>query len=824
MDIPISWLEQYVPVTVPPRELAHRLTMAGTEVGGIREIGADWDREKVLVGLVAKVDPHPNADRLTLPTVDLGDGESATVVCGAPNVAAGQKIAFAREGARLFSTRSGKVEPLRPANIRGVRSLGMVCSERELGLGDDHDGILVLDDAAPLGMPLADYLGDVILELELTPNRPDCLSVLGVAHEVAAVTGASVAEPDLAYPEEGGPIEERVTVEIADPDLCSRYAAALIEEVKVGTSPRWLQDALERAGMRPINNVVDVTNYVMLEYGQPLHAFDFEFIRERKIVVRAARPGEALRTLDGEVRKLQPPMLAIADAHDAIALAGVMGGADSEVRESTTTVLIESANFDPVNTRRTAAALRLSTEASYRFERGIRADLVPRALRGATQLMLQLAGGSAARGIVDSHPRRTEPPALRLTGQRIERVLGVEFASDQVKQVLTSLGFEVSDVPFSQSGSATPERAKDGSVWVKAPYWRSDITIEEDLVEELARIAGYDSIPTTMLAARLPHHTPQTARDLRERVRDEVASAGVQEIISYPLIDRDTLVAVGGIGGIDGIEEPLEIANPMSSDMRHLRTSLRASVLRTLESNRRVARGEGFRLFEIGRVYLPKEEAKECDLPDEREMLVGAFSGPRSVPSWLASEGQMDFFDAKGVLEAMFTGIGVSAEYGPSTDPALHPGKTAEITVGARRIGVVGEVHPSVLERFDLDEGPVAIFEVDVDALHDALPGDTGGYAGVSRYPESERDLALIVDDAVSSARIQAIIEAHRLVKRSSPFDLYRGEQVQAGKKSIGYRVVFQSDKSTLTADQVNWAEEQILGQLRKELGAELRE
>ena len=814
MQIPLSWLRKYVPVSLPPKELAHRLTMAGTEVSSVREIGAEWDRDKVVVGQVLKVDRHPNADRLTLPAVDLGNGETMSVVCGAPNVAAGQKIAFARENALLLSARSGKIEPLRPAKIRGILSSGMVCSELELGLGEDHQGILVLDDNAPVGMPLADYLGDAILEVESTPNRPDCLSVLGIAHEVAALTSEPVTEPDLAYPEEGAPIEGEATVEIADPHLCSRYAASLVTGVSIGPSPRWLHDALVKVGQRPINNVVDVTNYVMLEYGQPLHAFDFEFIKDRKIVVRAARPGESLATLDGEERKLQPPMLTIADATDAMALAGVMGGTDSEVRESTTTILLESANFDAINTRRTAASLRLSTEASYRFERGIRAELAPRALRRATQLILEVAGGKAARGIIDRYPGRSDPSALRVTSARIKQLLGVEYGMDEVERVLTALGFERAD------GPAAGGRQEAGELWVTPPYWRSDIAIEDDLVEEIARIVGYETIPTTTLSTPIPHHERQQLRTLKERLQDLLVSSGMQEVISYPLTDQDSLREVAG--SEDG-PEPLEVANPLSSEMRYLRTSLRGSVLRTLQFNRRVSQREGIKIFEIGRVYLPREEAKERELPEEREMLLGVLSGPRFQASWLAPQGDMDFFDAKGVLESVFEGLVAGTAYEASPDPIMHPGKSAHVVCGSETVGVIGEVHPRVLERFDLDGPPVAMFEVDIEALHSALPATAARYAGTSRFPESERDLALIVDTSVPSAAIESIIQRHRLVDRSTPIDVYSGEQIAAGKKSIAYRAVFQSSSETLTTEQVNDAQEEIVRQLQREVGAELR-
>ena len=809
MLVPLSWLKRYVPVSLPPAELAHRLTMAGTEIDEVKEIGG-WDRDKVLIGRVLKVEPHPNADRLTLPTVDLGDGQTATVVCGAPNVAEGQTIAFAREGAMLVNAGSGKVEALKAAKIRGVVSAGMVCSERELGLGDAHEGILVLDDGAPVGTPLIDYLGDSVLDAEITPNRPDCLSILGIAHEVAALTGEQVAEPNAGYAEEGAPIEDQATVEIADPELCYRYTASLVTGVTVGPSPKWLQDALLKVGQRSINNVVDITNYVMLEYGQPLHAFDFDTIKDGTIVVRAARPKEALLTLDDETVKLDPPMLAIADSHDAVALAGVIGGVGTGVTEGTTSVLLESANFDPINTRRTAAALRLGTEASYRFERGIRAELAPLALKRATKLILDVAGGKAARGIIDQYPGRKKPPVVKITRRRIEQLLGVAFPMEQVEGVLTSLGFLPSSEPDAE-----------GVLTVTAPYWRSDIAIEEDLVEEVARIVGYDDIPTTMLSSPLPHHQPHPFRDLRERIKDLLAASGMQETISYPLTDLDTLEAVGGRR--DG-SEPIRVANPMSSERQYLRTSLRGSVLETLASNRRVSQGTGIRLFEMGRVYLPKEEAGSRDLPDEKEMLVGVLSGPRQPTTWISDQEEMGFFDAKGVLESVFSETGISVEFQPADDMALHPGRTARLVYGDVTVGVIGEAHPGLLERFDLGESPVAMFEIDLELLHEALPHATERYASTSRFPDSERDLALIVDASVSSAAIQSIIQSHDLVRLSSPFDLYTGEGVPAGKKSIAYRIVFQSPKGTLTSDEVDRAQAGILKRLNKQLGAELRQ
>ena len=806
MLIPISWLKRYVPVDMPAQELAHRLTMAGLEIDEVREVGADWGRDKVFVGHVMAVDRHPNADRLTVPTVDLG-GETVQVVCGGPNLAAGQKIAFAFAGAILYSTRTGKTQALKKSKIRGVESAGMVCSEVELGLGDDHDGIMVLPEDAPMGTPLVDYLGDAVLDADVTPNRPDCLSILGVAHEVAALTGATVTEPDTTYPEMGDPIELDATVEIADPDLCSRYAASLIRGVTVGPSPDWLKDALAAVGMRPINNIVDVTNFVMLEYGQPLHAFDYDTIRDATVIIRAARPGERFTTLDEEERKLDPPMLTIADSQDAIALAGVMGGQNTEVGDSTTNVLIESANFDANNTRNTAAGLGMRTEASYRFERGIRQDLVPRALRRATALMLEAAGGVAAKGIIDVFPVVKTPPTLTIGPEHFRRVLGAEVSTDTIENVLTSLGFET---------------ARDGdTLEVQSPYWRADITIAEDLVEEVARIVGYDDVPATLMSTEIPHHEPRVEREIREQVRDALVAAGMQETISYSATSVEALEKVEV--RTDGSDAPLKLANPMSAELTHMRTALRSGVLQTLAFNRRMSRGEGLRLFEIGSVYLPKEEAKERDLPDEREMLVGVFSGPRSGASWLVPEGDMDFFDAKGVVETVFSQVGLSEEYKADNDPILLPGKIARVFCGNKAMGTIGEIHPRVLARFDLDNDEVAMFEIDLEAVYVAAGRVSVQYAPISRYPEAEQDIAILVDADVPSSRVQTIINRHRLVKKSAPFDLYTGEGVPPGKRSIAFRVTFQSDRSTLTSDLVDKARGDIMRQLQREFDATLR-
>ena len=479
MKVSLKWLSEFVDLTLPVDELARRLTLSTAEVEAVERIGGSW--ESVHIGTVITVAAHPNADRLRLATVDAGAGPK-TVVCGAPNLATGQKIAFAEVGAQLIDGHTGKPTVLKASTIRGVESAGMVCSERELGLSDEHEGILVLPEDAPVGMLLGDYLGDTVLDLYSWPHRPDLMSMVGVAREVAALTGTELREPVLDYAATGSSVHERLKVDVEAPDLCPRYVAALIEGVRIGPSPPWMQERLLASGMRPINNVVDVTNYVMLEMGQPLHAFDYDTVRDHRVVVRRARAGERLRTLDGEDRPLDDRMLVIADPAGPIGLAGVMGGESSEVSAGTTAILLEAANFNGINVRATSTRLHLRSEASARFEKSIGPEVAERAARRAAQLLIAVAGGRVADGLVDAYPGRWEPPVIRLPEQRIIQVLGLEPRPEQVRAALTSLGFGVEGEP-----------QKDYRIEV--PYWRTDVQIADDVIEEIIRIVGYDAMP-----------------------------------------------------------------------------------------------------------------------------------------------------------------------------------------------------------------------------------------------------------------------------------------------------------------------------------------
>ena len=806
MKVPVSWLSEYVDIDMSLDDLAHRLTMAGNEVEEIERSG--WV-DNVVVGHVLSVLQHPDADRLRLVTVDYGSGE-AEVVCGAPNVAEGQKIAYASIGAVLqdaYSEEPGKTKKLKRSKIRGVVSDGMVCSVRELGIGDDHDGILVLDDDAKIGTPIGEILGETVIDIELTPNRPDCLGVVGVARDVSAITGNELRQPNVEFEANGPDVNTLASVEIADPDLCLRYMASVIQGVKIGPSPQWLQDRLTMIGERPINNLVDITNFVMFELGQPLHAFDYDKIVDHKIIVRRAAEGEKLVTLDDKERNLGSEMLVIADPERGIGLAGVMGGANSEISESTTTVLLESATFHGVNNRKTARGLELASQATLRFEKSLRTGLSEVGLRRATKLILEIAGGEAASGIIDVYPSKDEEQhSVRLDRDRILRVLGVEFEKSQIETTLGRLGFELTT---------------DADGWdVQIPYWRPDILIPEDLVEELARIVGYDNIPTTTLAGRPPQWQPQPELELRVRVTDALVRAGMREIISYPATTSEDEARVALP---EETPSGVKLRNPITADFSVMRRSLRESILGTVAQNSRTWRGP-IALFEAGRVFLDFGEG----LPEERLMAAGAFAGPRNELHWDASTDTSDFYDAKGAVESVLADLSVTAVFEPGEDATFAAGRTALVRVPAANnvvIGVVGEVTGEVLSQFDAEVDAVVMFELDLAAVLKVMQGSDGSskFEEYVRLPASHRDLSLIVDSGVTSGQIVEIANRNRIVTSATVFDLFEGKGVPDGKMAVAVRLVYQSPNKTLTADQIGKIEGQILNQLSKELGAELR-
>jgi phenylalanyl-tRNA synthetase beta chain len=804
MKVSLKWLNDYVDIKLTAGELAERLTMAGLEVKGIQATGGTWDN--VVIGEVIALSPHPNADRLKLATVDLGT-EQVTTVCGAPNISLGQRVAFAHIGARLVDPHTGDAIVLEPARIRGVASEGMVCSEKELGISESHEGILVLPHEAPIGVPLGAYLGDVILHLDVTPNRPDCLSVIGIAREIAALTGEALCLPEVHYEEMEKSTDSFASVDIVDSDLCPRYCASLVTGIKLGSSPSWLQQRLNNCGMRPINNVVDVTNYVMLEYGQPLHAFDYHKLKGRQIIVRRAGNGETITTLDGSKRALNSDILVIADKEEAVAVAGIMGGLNSEVTDKTDAILLESANFNQASIRRGCSHLQFQSEASIRFDKGLNSGLPLPPLRRATQLLLELAGGRAARGIIDVYPGKSEPKLISLTTREVKRLSGLKVNIDEILGVLKALGFECQE---GDSGSR---------ISVSAPYWRSDIKCSADIVEEVVRIIGYEKIPITRLGSPLPPQksklSPAAQRsNLRDKLRDNLTGFGFQEILTYSLVSLEKLQKLSP--GLELKIPPLKVANPMTREQEYLRTSLRAGLLAMLAHNQRFEQA-GTRLFEIGKVFLPQGK----DLPEEKEMFCAVLGGARAELSWQADKEPLDFFDAKGVVETLLNQLGLKASFENSDDETLFPRRGANIIVEHDKVGVVGDVHPRVTQAFELSNA-ICLIEVDLEKLLAKLMG-TKEYQSIPRFPSVTRDIALVIDEQVSYGRVEEIIQNFPLVTDVTLFDLYRGEQIPEGKKSFAIRIVYQSPSHTLTDEEVDQTQEQMLGKLHQELSATLR-
>jgi len=830
MRIPISWLKEYVDITWPIEELAERMTLAGLEVAAIEQVGAEWDRDKFFVGQILEVRPHPNADRLTVAIVDYGAGEPLAVVTGAPNVRVGdrgQKVAFAKVGARLIDGHAEELRyfTLKPATIRGIRSEGMLCSEKELGISDEHEGIMILPDDAPVGMPLADYLGDVVLDLDLTPNLAHCFCVVGVAREIAALTGQELKKglgvkgygtPPIPHPPSPIPYPSSpvpwLDIQIADPDLCPRYSAALVRNVTVGPSPFWMRRRLTLAGMRPINNIVDITNYVMLELGQPLHAFDYGKLEERAngkptIIVRRAKPGEKIVTLDGVERDLAEDMLLITDPAGPIAIAGVMGGLETEVTEETRDVLIEAANFSNISIRRTSRALKIPSEAAARFGRGISPELTVLALARAAELMRDLAGGTVEEGFADAYLVKQERRVVEITPAEVERILGLQLSAEEIVAILESLEFRCQ---------------RQGEVIRAAvPYYRLDVSIPADLIEEVARVYGYDRLPSTLLSDELPPQRRNLALEGEERTRDILVGCGLQEVITYSLTSLESIGKLTPGGGEVDESQYLKLANPLSSEREYLRRTLMASLLETVRDNLRFR--DRVAIFEIGRVYLPKEGEI---LPEEPRRLGIAMTGPRAERSWLTGTSEpMDFFDLKGVVETLLSHLGIK-DYAvhPAEHPTFHPGRTAALTISGVAVGVLGEVHPLVREAFDLPDQPVCLAEFDLEALLERA--EVARYfEPISRFPAVIQDLAVVVDEEVPAQKVREVIirAGGELLRRVELFDVYRGEPVPPGKKSLAYSLTYQAQDRTLTDQEVARVQERIVRCLAEELGARLR-
>ena len=823
MRVPLSWLQDFVDVTLSVDDLAHRLTMAGLEVGDIEYIGADWQADKLFVGEVIEVAPHPNADRLVLATVAYGADAPQTVVTGAPNLRPGdrgQKVAFAIEGAELIDAYSDTpgTRVLKRAKIRGVESAGMVCSEKELGLSDDHDGVLILEAEAEIGQSLKDYLGDVVLDIELTPNLARANNIVGMAREVAALTG----QPLRQWPPQdvllAGPYAAKTSytaVASADPQLCARYSAALIENVTVQPSPAWMQRRLRLAGMRPINNIVDITNYCMLETGQPLHAFDYDKLQlsGNGIVVRQAKPGERLLTLDSVDRELTPDMLLITDDSGPIALAGVMGGFATEVTDGTRRILLESANFDFLSIRRTSQQLRLFSEAGQRFGRGMDPELTPLGLLRAGRLMESLGGGDLHGDIADAYPIQAGAKRLALPLGDVKRLLGIDIGLDETVRMLSALEF----------GCAVRQEGEVTTIDVDVPSYRLDVSIPADLIEEIARVHGYDAIPSTLMRDVLPPQRSQPQRQGMEQTRDILVGCGLTEIRSYSLTNLDLINRLNPGGAEANPDDYVRVANPLSSEREFLRRALLPSMVETLQSNSRFR--QRMLLFEIGRVYLPQPGE---ELPDEPSRLAIGLTGPIHPASWQTppeDAALLGFTHLQGVLDLLVERLHAPAiRYEPTAHPALHPARAAALHMAGERIGVMGELHPQLRESFGLSEQPVALLELDLDAL---LAGrQPRRYAPIARFPAVLEDMALVMDADTPARAVQDVIEAAggELLRRVELFDVYRGDPIPEGKKSLAYALTFQADDRNLTEDEVRAIYQRIQQRAAADLDAHPRQ
>ena len=834
MRVPLSWLREYVDLTLPVDELAERLTLAGLEVAAIEQVGADWDRDKIFVGEVVEVRPHPNADRLTLVTVRYGEDRQQEVVTGAPNLRvgdSGQKVVFATTGARLIDGHAdnGRVLVLKPTKIRGVLSAGMVCSEKELGLGPDHSGILILPDDAPVGRPLADYLGDTVLDLDLTPNLARCLSMIGVAREVAALTGQTVRLPSTDWVAEGEPIQGQIKVEIEDPDLCNRYVAALIKGVKIGPSLQSIQRRLVLAGMRPISTVVDITNYVMLEWGQPLHAFDYHRLRNRRgqtldeigrgdeppvIIVRRARPGEVITTLDSVRRELTEEMLVIADGVGPVAIAGVMGGLESEVTEATQDILLESANFNSINNRRTAQVLRLPSEASNRFGRGVPPSLALPAARRAAEMMRALAGGAIAQGVVDAYPVPQRQVFVDITPKEVRRILGLEMKAGEIRSILEALEFHCQ----VEGDSASPE----ATIRAKVPDHRLDVELPADLIEELARVYGYDRLPETLMSDVLPPQRRNLALEGEEKIRDVLVGAGLQEVITYSLTHLESVARLHPSGPAPNPAGYVRLANPLSTEREFMRQTLMNGLLETVAANLRHT--DRVALFEVGSVYLPQEGEP---LPIEPRRVAVALCGPRQDLHWdRQTAAPFDYFDLKGIVEVLLARLGLrDARFEPTEHPTFEPGRVASLRHRDEVLGVLGEVHPQVREAFGLpSERPVALAELDLEQIL-ALAQPVPVAEPLSRFEVATEDLAFIVPNHVPAEAVrQAILRAGgKLLRGVILFDVYEGEPVPQGHRSLAFALTLQADDHTLTGEEIAQVRARIARGVEREVGGQLR-
>jgi phenylalanyl-tRNA synthetase beta chain len=845
MKVPLSWLKDYVDIDdIPIEELAHKLTMAGLEIEEIHFVGLApptgkkhefkvtgmaWDREKIVVGEVLEVMPHPNADRLVL--CKLNDGvQEHIVLTGAPNLFEYKgigplkqplKMAYAKEGAQIYDGHQPGfvLTQLKKTKIRGVESASMVCSEKELGISEEHEGVIILPEDAPTGMPLADYMGDAVLDVSITPNIARNANILGVAREVAAIFELELRQPDYSFKAKGDPTKGKVTIKIKDPELNPRFVLGLIKDIEIKPSPEWVQRRLRLIGQRPINNIVDVTNYVMFDIGQPLHSFDYDILVERAggkaptIITRTANKGEKLTTLDGVEHELEDFTVLVCDTTGSHSIAGIMGGIETEVTENTRNVLLEGANWNYINVRKSLSYLKMDSEASYRFSRGVHPAMAIRGVTRGLEFMRQWSDGVVCEGLVDEYPLPPEDPEVLLTPADVKRLLGIELTVKEIADILARLDFKTK-IEGDTVHALTPDHRLDIDA--------DPVNAKADLLEEVARIYGYENIPETRMADSLPPQRNNFKLDFEEKLRDILVTLGLQEVITYSLTSPERESRRLG-----GVVEPdptpyVKIVNPIAVDRYVMRKSLMSSVLEIVEQNAHFQ--ERIAIFEIGNVYPLSEEGA---LPDELSRLVIVMTGPREYPSWQGADREsLNFYDLKGVLEKTFAGLHLSAvEYQPHQHPVFHPGKCAAIYVAGKQVGVMGELHPAVHARHDLPDAPVLGTILYLDVLQPLAPL-RHEVKSVSPYPPVLEDIALVVEENVPAAAVEAMIlqTGGETVTAATLFDIYRGEQIGAGKKSLAYSLTYQAPDRTLTDEEVAKVRNKIVKRLEREYNAQLRD
>lgn len=810
MQVSIKWLKDYIDFTETPEQLADKLTMAGIPVENVVDPGEGL--EKVVTGRIEKLEPHQNSDHLQICTMNVGLAENIIIVTGAQNVAEGQVVPVAMVGAHLPNGMK-----ISKGKLRGVASNGMLCSAQELKLDleklpeEQKTGIFILPSDTPVGIPAKDVLGlnDVVLEFELTANRADCFSVFGLVREIAAITGNKPHFPEIKVNEDNNTkLNDIFSVEIADPDLCSRFSTRMLKNVKIGPSPEWMQQRLEGAGIRSINNVVDVTNFVMIELGHPMHAYDYDKITGKKLIARRAIEGEELHTLDDTSRKAKGEMLVIADSEKAAGLAGIMGGFETEITDTTTTVVLESADFYGPCIRRTARACGLSSEASGRFERGVDSETTIKALDRAAQLLQEMGACTVCEGIVDVYPNPKQANYVTFTPEQINNHLGTNIAKDVMLNIITSVGFDVT-------------KDENDEITVKVPSWRNDVTCMADISEEIARLHGFDKIKSTLPNGVSMQGTQSAKQTFIDKVKASLSSQGLYETISFALTNEETFNKLN-IPQDSPLRKAVPIMNPLSDEYPLVRTTLLSSIFDNLARNL-ARKNDDVALFEVGSVFFPKA-LPVTELPDEVVKIAGAITGRRNAQGWNQTNDMVDFYDAKGIIEELFANLRVTrytVEAG--THYAMHPGKTALFKKGRDVIATVGEVHPAVLSAYGITK-PVYIFELDATTVMKYMAKDLK-YKALPKYPATSRDLAMLVDVDVNAADIEKAMTkaAGQNLTQITLFDVYTGKQVEEGKKSLAFSLTFQSNDKTLTDAEIDPAIEKIVAKLQKDFNANLR-